>query len=124
MYLFLRIIEKMIEGRPFLYYGSSGTLYYVGEKGVDVAQRSLWSSNEIIVALVDGDANHAPNHMLMLIHDSVQLIVASSPKVSSEKRIKQASTVTKLAMDLWSQKELFLTWLVFAVPFNTRMKPL
>jgi hypothetical protein len=70
----------MIEGRPFLYQKASGTLYHVGEKGVDVARPSSWSSNELMVALVDGDADLAPNHML--IDDTDQPVAQIHSKVS------------------------------------------
>ncbi|KAI0277011.1 hypothetical protein BGY98DRAFT_982636 [Russula aff. rugulosa BPL654] len=110
-YLYLRMVEHMIEGRPFLFQSTEDTVYHVAEEGVEVVQS--WSSKETIVAFVDGDdeKNHAPKRMLTRL-SSVQLIVASSPNVSSEKWIKQAghgSFVTRLAINLWSQKELLIT---------------
>jgi hypothetical protein len=121
-YLHLRIIEYMIEGRPFLFQPDRGTVYHVANDGVNV----VWSRppDEAIVAFVDGDPeDFVPQKFL--IHHSVQLIVASSPKVSSEKWIKQAgNTVTQIATNLWSEKELLLTGSVLALPFNTRLKPL
>jgi hypothetical protein len=110
----------MIEGLPFLYQGQGGAVYHVAEKVVEVAQPL--SLGESIVAFVDGDYFKPKN---ILIHDSVQLIVASDPKVASQKWIKKAGdTATQLAISLWSQKELLLTGLVLALPFNTRLKPL
>jgi hypothetical protein len=117
------MVEHMIEGRPFLFQSMEDTVYHVAEKGVEVVQS--WSSKETIVAFFDGDSekNHEPKRMLTRL-SSVQLIVASSPKVSSEKWIEQAgngSFVTQLAINLWSQKELLITGLVLVLLFNTRL---
>jgi hypothetical protein len=119
MYLYLRIIENMIEGRPFLYQEAFGTVYHVAEKGVEVAKKLSWSSNETIVAFVDGDESFAPHYMLR--HPPVQLIVASSPNEQNRNWIKQAgpgSFVTTLVVELWTQKEFLLTGLVLAL-FST-----
>jgi hypothetical protein len=78
------------------------------------------------VALVDGDEkNFEPNDIL--IHDSVQLIVASFPKRENLKWIEQSgqgSSVTQLVVKLWAQEELFLTGLVLASLLNTQLMPL
>jgi hypothetical protein len=112
----------MIEGLPFLYQAKGGTVYHVAEKVVKVVQPL--SLGESIVAFVDGDDDSFDLNDI-LIHPSVQLIVASPPKVTSEEWIKQAGdTATELAIELWSEKELFLTGLVLALPINTRLKPL
>jgi hypothetical protein len=103
----------MIEGRPFLYQAIEGTLYHVGEKGVEAVQS--WPE-EITVAFVDGDEKYKPNDFLMRY--PVQLIVASSPKGANHKWTKQtghASSITKLAVKLWSREELLLTGLVLAL---------
>lgn len=95
-------------------------MYHVAENGVEVVKS--WQSDEKIVALIDGDRNgFEPEDFL--INDSVQLIVASSPKVTSEKWTKQTD-LTELAFKLWSQEELLLTGLVLALPLNNRLKPL
>ena len=52
-YIYLRIIENMIEGRPFLFQVIDGTIYHIAEKGVEAVQS--WSSKERIEAFVDGD---------------------------------------------------------------------
>jgi len=63
-YLYLRIIENMIEGRPFLYQAIGGTVYHVAENGVEAVQS--WSSQEIIVAFVDGDeGDYKPDEILL-----------------------------------------------------------
>jgi hypothetical protein len=116
MYLYLRMIENMIEGRPFLYQAKAGAVYHVAEEGVEVAQSSSWPSDETIVALVDGDAKEfALNDIL--IHHSVQLIVTSSPKVENLDWIKQSgpASVTQLVVKLWTHEELLLTGLVLAL---------
>jgi hypothetical protein len=106
----------MIEGRPFLYQAIGGSVYHVAEKGVEAVQS--WSSEETIVAFIDGDkGDYEPEDIL--IGRSVQLIVASSPKGASQKRTKQtghASFATNLAVKLWSYEELLLTGLVLALP--------
>ena len=103
------MIEYMIEGRPFLFQPTSKTVYHVSETGVTVV--GTWSSNETIVAFVDADEKgYKPKNMI--INPSVQLIMASSPRGPDESWIKQAAprvSVTKLVIDLWSYKELFLT---------------
>jgi hypothetical protein len=105
----------MIEGHPFLYQSRGGIVYYVAEKGVEAVQS--WSSRETIVALVDGDKkHHEPEDIL--IRQSVQLIVASSPKGAHPQWAKQlgpGAFVTQLVVKLWSHKELFLTGLVLAL---------
>jgi hypothetical protein len=112
----------MIEGRPFLFQPNRGIVYHVTKDGVDVVRSR--PPDEAIVAFVDGDRkDFEPQNFL--IHHSIQLIVASSPKVSSEKWIKQAGdTMTQLTIKLWSKKELLLTGSVLALPLNTRLKPL
>jgi hypothetical protein len=120
------MVEHMIEGRPFLFQSMEDTVYHVAEKGVEVVQS--WSSKETIVAFFDGDSekNHEPKRMLTRL-SSVQLIVASSPKVSSEKWIKQAgdgSHFNRLAINLWSQEELLIAGLVLVLLFNTRLMSL
>jgi hypothetical protein len=107
----------MIDGRSFLFQARGGAVYHVGKTGVVVAQSSSWSSHETIVALVDGDEeNSAPNQILR--HRSVQVVVASSPKVENERWIKQlgsGSNVSIFLMELWTAQELFLTGLVLAL---------
>ena len=120
------MVEYMIEGRPFLYQAKAGAVYHVAEEGVEVAQSSSWPSDETIVALVDGDAkDFALNDILN--HHSVQLIVASSPKVENLDWIKQAgpASVTQLVVYLWTHKEVLLTGLVSpSIAFDTQLMPL
>jgi len=114
MYLYLRMIESMIEGCPFLFQATRGTVYHVAEKGVQVVQS--WSSIETIVAFVDADQYHEPQPFL--VHDSVRLIVASSPKGIIPvwtKRADLAQSIPQFATELWSYKELLLTGLVIAL---------
>ena len=114
-YLYLRMIEFLLEGRPFHYQTIDGIVCHVTQKGVD-AIPSSWSPETPIVAFVDADSGESePNDVLE--YSLVQIIVASSPKGAYQKWMKQASTeliITKLAMSLWSPSELYLTGLVLA----------
>ena len=67
----------MIEGCPFLYQALGRMVYYVNENGVQAIQ--FWSSNEGIVAFVDGDEdNYDPKCMLR--RPTVQIIIVSPPR--------------------------------------------
>jgi hypothetical protein len=120
----------MIEGHPFLFQSTKQAVYHVTEDGVKEVGSDYdgsWDSKEPIVALIDGDkGDFKPNEMLL--RPSVQLVVASSPKVAHQKWIEQighASSITQLAIKLWSRKELFLTGLVLlSIAFNSRLMPL
>ena len=102
----------MIEGCPFLYQASNGTVYYVNENGVQVIQS--WSSDAEIVAFVDGvEDNYDPNCMLRSC--TVQIILASPPKGANRRWTKRAGGVTTLATKLWSPRELFLAGFVLAL---------
>jgi hypothetical protein len=114
-YLYLRIIESLIEGRPFLYQTKSGSIYHVAENGVKAVESS-WPLEKRIVAFVDGDGEDSkPKDIIR--RSSVQIIVTSSPKGVNHKWTRQggvSTIVTKLAIKLWSSHELFLTGLVLA----------
>jgi len=113
-YLYLRMVESMIEGRPFLFQAIQGTVYHVAERGVKVVRS--WSSEETIVAFVDADKYHEPRCILFC--DSVQLIVASPPKGINPHWTEQAdlgTSITQLVTELWLYKELLLTGLVIAL---------
>jgi hypothetical protein len=114
VYLYLRIIESMIEGRPFLYQTRTGTVYHVAENGVDAVQS--WSSDEPIVAFVDGDKrDYEPDEIIQ--RRSVQIVVASFPSGINKRWMKQisGSFFTELVVKLWSPRELLLTGLVLAL---------
>ncbi|KAH9980526.1 hypothetical protein BJV74DRAFT_887757 [Russula compacta] len=120
-YLHFKIIEKMIEGCPFLYQAYEGTVYHVSKNGVEPIHS--WSSEESIVAFLDGDEeNFGPKDFLL--RRSVQLIVASSPKGAHKswtKRAGHTSRIFKLAVKVWSYDEAFLTGIFlhpFDLPFN------
>ena len=102
----------MIEGHPFLFQDKRGTVYPVAEKGVEVVQS--WSSEETIVAFVDDDTgDYEPDDIL--IHHTVQLIVAASPQGAFKKWTNQtghASVVTRLAIKPWSREEFLMTGFV------------
>ena len=108
------MIESMIEGRPFLFQAIQGTVYHVTEKGVEVVWS--WPSKETIVAFVDADEYPKPQRFLF--RDSVQIIMASSPKGTNPGWTKQAvlgNSITQLVTELWLYKELLLTELVIAL---------
>ena len=106
----------MIEGRPFLYQALDRTVYHFDEKGVHAIPS--WSSNEEIVAFVDGDENNQPpNHMLR--QGKVQLVLASSPKGARAKWTRQANFIRVIVTELWSPQELFLTGFVLGLLLST-----
>ena len=105
----------MIEGRPFLYQTIGPVVFHVDEKGVEMVQS--WSSQEPIVAYIDGDEGDSKPEGF-LVCSTVQLVVASPPKGAYKKWTKQtghATYITKLVTKLWSRKELFLTGLVLSL---------
>jgi hypothetical protein len=109
------MIQFMIEGCPFLYQALDGTVCHVDENGIEVIQ--VWLSDEVIVAFVDGDKkNYGPKHMLR--RDTVQIILATSPRGADRGWMKQVGGVTTFATELWSPCELFLTgsvlWLLLS----------
>ena len=115
-YLHLRVIQFMIEGRPFLYQALDGTVYHFNENGVQ-AIRS-WSSSEEIVAFVDGDENNeTPN--LMLRGGRVQIILASCLEGARAKWTKQAGFIKVIVTELWSPHELFLAGFVLGLLLST-----
>ncbi len=119
MYLYLRITECLIEGCPFLYQTKGGTVYHVAQNGVEaVRDWPLENPKTHIMAFVDGDKGDCePKEFLF--YPSVQIIVATSPRGVNQKWVWQAESdyetiFAKLATDLWSPQELFLTGLVLA----------
>jgi len=120
-YLYLRLFELMIGGRPFLFQSNLGTVYHVTKESVEII--GSWSSPDPITAFIDGDKRDwEPSELV--IRPSVQLIVAASPKVASQKWTKQTghgSFISQFAIKLWSRKELLLTGL-FLHPSNLSLK--
>ena len=115
-YLYLKIIEFLLGGRPFLHQTMDGIVCHVTQNGVE-AIPSSWSPETHIVAFVDADSGETK--LNNVLKDSlVQIIVASSPKGAYQKWIKQASSdliITNLAMSLWLPGELYLTGLVLTI---------
>ncbi|KAF8259787.1 hypothetical protein EI94DRAFT_1690300 [Lactarius quietus] len=120
-YLYLRLFELMIGGRPFLFQSNLGTMYHVTKESVEII--GSWSSPDPITAFIDGDKRDwEPSELV--IRPSVQLIVAAPPKVASQKWTKQTghgSFISQFAIKLWSRKELLLTGL-FLHPSNLSLK--
>ena len=123
MYLYLRVIECLIEGRPFLYQTKEGDVYHVAQNGVEaVRDWPLENPKTHIMAFVDGDKGDCePKYFLL--YPSVQIIVATSRGVNQKWLWQLQSNheiiFTELATDLWSLRELFLTGLVLAFLLST-----
>jgi DNA polymerase sigma len=105
----------MIEGCEFLFQAMKGTVYHVSKKGVKAVDE--WTSTNSIMAFVDLDKNNRdPDDML--VHDSVQLVVATSPKGVNRPWMRQSAlfnSITRLIVQLWTDKELFLFGSVLAL---------
>ena len=111
MYLHLRVIQYMIEGRAFLYQAQNKIVYHVNEEGVNAI--SSWPSDEDIVAFVDADGvDYEPDYMLR--KSSVQIILVASPKGGRSRWAGQMRTglIKRIATDLWSPRELFIAGFV------------
>jgi hypothetical protein len=87
-----------------------GDVYHDSQKGVEAIWWH-WSPKTHYVAFVDGDKeNSEPEESLF--NPLVQIFVASFPKGTYQRWIRQASPytiITNLATRLWSPRELFLT---------------
>ena len=125
--LYFKIIESLIERRPFLYQTKDGGVYHASEKGVEAVQQ--WSSNEPIMAFFDSDnseMNGEPKSCLF--HYSVQIIGATSPRGAYRgwlKQIMSTKTVfTKLAIGLWSARELIVHLSSPCIPGSIIFEPL
>ena len=117
MYLYVRIIESLIAGCPFLYQTNDETSYLVDNHGVRLIQSRLSPENSHIVGFVDGDLGVCKP--IYMNGKMVQVIVTSSPEILNQKWMNQTSNEKRfinLAVDLWSLRELFITGLVLA-PF-------
>ena len=106
----------MIKGLPFLFQSTRGTVYHVTKAGVEIVS-SLSTIEEPIMVFIDGDiGNCEPKEFLL--SDSVQVIVAASPRGATQKWLRQAGDgayISPYAVKLWSRKELLLTGLVLAL---------
>jgi len=103
----------MIEGRPFLYQGREGTVYYINEEGVQT--NSTWPSSINIMAFVDADKSGAEPRSI-LWQNNVRVILASSPKGTQTSWVKQKRPDIKIiATELWSEIELFMAGFVLGL---------
>ena len=93
-----------------MYQASDRTVDRVSDNGVKVIQS--WSSKEEILAFVDSDEENCdPKHMLR--KHTVQITLASFPKVANRGWIKQVGRVNiVLAIEPWSPREPFLAGFV------------
>jgi len=115
----------MVESTPFLYQTEEGSVFHVGQDGVEsISSVSSWRSEENIVAFVDGDkVDIVPAKVLL--NPQIQIILVSSPKGAYQKWTNQTGNntlFTKIATSLWSRHELYLAGLVLAFfSFNARL---
>ena len=65
MFLYLSIIESLIEGRPFLYQTKDKAVYHVTQEGVEAIWPS-WYSKTHIVAFVDANAGDSTPHDIII----------------------------------------------------------
>jgi hypothetical protein len=117
-FLHLKIVEFIINGRPFLYQTMHGAVYHVSRT---VTLIDSWPSNKGITAFIDGDQTYRDSCVpkSFLVSRYVQLIVASSPEGTNQKWQKQLGNigfVTELVSALWSPEEFFLTG--FVIPLQ------
>ena len=116
-YLYIRMVDSMIDGRPFLYQDLAGTVYHVSNAITIV---NSWGSNSPIIAFIDADRTLAePREFLR--QPSVQVIVATSPRGTTQSWLKQmgdALIPLKLVTALWSPRELFITGFVVTLRFR------
>ncbi|KAF8257274.1 hypothetical protein EI94DRAFT_1692741 [Lactarius quietus] len=105
---------------PFLFQSNLGTVYHVTKESVEII--GSWSSPDPIRPLLM--ATRGLGTQRVSHRPSVQLIVAASPKVASQKWTKQTghgSFISQFAIKLWSRKELLLTGL-FLHPSNLSLE--
>lgn len=99
----------MIEGHQFLYQALDGIVYHINKDGVRAVHS--WSSNDEIVAFVDGDEGcDRPN--LILRNDKVQIILTTSPEGANKQWVKQEGSVEVIVTEPWSADELFMAGFV------------
>lgn len=121
MYLYLRIIEFLIAGRPFLYQTIEGNVYHVTQNGVEEIW-SYWSPKTHIVAFVDGDKGES-KPKCFLFQDSVQIIVVSYPEGANQRWIEKVGNftiITKLATSLFAPRA-FPNWVGLCISFSQRL---
>ena len=113
-FLYLSIIESLIEGHPFLYQTKDKAVYHVTQEGVEVIWPS-WNSKTHIVAFVDADEMDSTPHDIIMSSPLVQIIAVTTLRGAYHKWLKQMGLnirFNKIATSLWSPCELFLTGLV------------
>ena len=108
----LKIIEYMIERRPFIYQTLDGDVYEVSDTCVSIDQH--WSPTAPITAFLDADSDSFKLQPF-LNRPYVQLILASSPKGTSSSYLRQLAQdgiMMRFVAALWSPNEFFLTGFV------------
>ena len=79
-YLYIRMVDSMIDSRPFLYQDLAGTVYHVSDAITIV---NSWGSNSPIIAFINADKTLAePQEFLR--QPSVRVIVATSPRGTTQ----------------------------------------
>ena len=121
-YLYVKIIESLIAGRPFLYQTRNGTVHLVNDRGVKLIQSRLSPKNAPIVGFVDGDwRTHTHGGRLCTGYCGISTKCHRSKVDRSNKypptiNDKLFTKLAKLAVDQWWLRELFVAGLVLA-PF-------
>ena len=110
-----------MERSPFLYQAMDGTVYHINQKGVQVIRS--WSSEEEIVAFVDGNKDYEPD--FILFHSKVQIVLASSPKGANQRwmPVKQIGRVKVLQLN-YGRAASFISWVCQSLrvaSFNTAL---
>lgn len=105
-YLYLKMIEFMIAGIPFLFQTMEGIVYLVQES---IAVVNSWLGGHI-VAFCDADGlSSRPSQFILESHD-IQIIAMCPPEGASQKWMEEMggmSHVMKYVTTLWSPQELF-----------------
>ena len=111
-YIHLKMIEYMIQRRPFIYQTLDGDVYEVSDTCVSIDKH--WSPTAPITAFLDADSDSFTLRPF-LNHPYVQLILASSPKGTSSSYLRQLAQdgiMMRFVAALWSPNEFFLTGFV------------
>ena len=106
------MIYSMIDGIPFLYQSTGGTVYHVADA---ITTITSWSSrNGDIDAYVDTDEkNFVPQRFICCLW--IKIIAATSPKGTDQHWMKQTDNAPiAFATKLWTESELLMTGFVIS----------
>jgi hypothetical protein len=93
------------DSQPTQLIGDGHELYYLTSEGDD----DIW-------ALVDGDLQNVQPHPSLLYGPrNVRIIMASSPRVKSDRKWMKYTDGAEILMDLWTPSELFFAAYVLSL---------